>query len=39
MSIIKKLYKDGHLTLEQSFATNTHYETIMGSVAYGATVS
>ena len=39
MSIIKKLYKDGHLSLGQSFATETHYETIMGSVAYGASDS
>lgn len=36
MSIIKKLHKDGHLNIGQLFATDTIYETIMGSVAYGA---
>jgi hypothetical protein len=35
MSIIKKLYKDGHLNLGQTFATDTHYEAICGSIAYG----
>lgn len=34
MSIIKKLYKNGHITLEQSFPTETSYECIMGSQAY-----
>jgi uncharacterized protein len=34
MSIIKKLYKSGKLTLTESFATETHYEVLMGSVAY-----
>lgn len=34
MSIIKKLYKHGHLSLGQEFATNTHYEVLCGSVAY-----
>lgn len=36
MSVIKKLYKDGYLALGQTFATDTHYEVIMGSTAYGA---
>ncbi len=37
-SIISKLYKDGHLSIgaEQAFITQTHYEVIMGSTAYGA---
>ena len=34
MSIITKLYKNGHLKLTDTFATETHYECIMGSVAY-----
>lgn len=36
MSIIKKLYKDGHLNIEQSFAVDTHLEVLMGSTAYGS---
>ncbi len=36
MSIIKKLYKDGHLDIGQPWATDTHYEAICGSLAYGA---
>lgn len=35
MSVIKKLYKDGHLDIGQPWATDTHYEVIMGSTAYG----
>jgi len=37
MSIIKKLYKNGNLKLSQTFATDTHYEVLMGSVAYHVT--
>ena len=36
MSVIKKLYKDGHLKVTQTFITNTHFEVLCGSVAYGA---
>ncbi len=36
MSIIKKLYKDGYLDISQPWATDTHYEAICGSLAYGA---
>lgn len=37
MSIIKKLYKHGHLDLmpEQEWVTDTHYEVMAGSIAYG----
>ena len=35
MSIIKKLYKNGNLNIGQTWATDVHYETIMGSIAYG----
>lgn len=35
MSVIKKLYKDGYLDISQTWATDTHYECIMGSIAYG----
>lgn len=35
MSVIKKLYKDGHLDISQTWATDTHLEVIMGSTAYG----
>lgn len=34
MSIVKKLYNNGHLKLIDQFALDTHYECIMGSVAY-----
>lgn len=36
MSVIKKLYKNGYLSVEQHWATETHYEVMCGSVAYGA---
>lgn len=36
MSIIKKLYKHGHLSVGQPWVTDTNYEVIMGSMAYGA---
>ena len=36
MSIIKKLYKHGHLNIGQHWATETHYEVMCGSIAYGA---
>lgn len=36
MSIIKKLYKHGHLSIGQTWATDTCYEVIMGSTAYAA---
>ncbi len=35
MSIIRKLYKAGHLNVGQSFATDTHMEVLSGSHAYG----
>lgn len=35
MSIIRKLYKDGFLDIQDSWITDTHYECIMGSAAYG----
>lgn len=35
MSVVKKLYKDGLLNIGQPWATDTHYEAICGSIAYG----
>ncbi|QDJ96543.1 nucleotidyl transferase [Xanthomonas phage Xoo-sp13] len=38
MSVIKKLYKNGNMQIGQTWATDTSYEVIMGSIAYGVAV-